>query len=153
MSTGALFHDEITEPTGVGMSLLMLLERVLARRWCFLLLMKATNFLHRAMCAVSYRHIATAIEMTSKGGGAYCLSLCWLSPWWPPGQYGAISCPMAATSDFWWSPGHAALGDVPCIASVQRHGHWNCPRRRCICSPPPPISIAVIVADGHVMVH
>jgi hypothetical protein len=31
--------------------------------------MKATNLLHRAMRAVLYRRIATAIEMTSKGGG------------------------------------------------------------------------------------
>jgi hypothetical protein len=31
--------------------------------------MKATNLLHRAMRAVSYRRIATAIEMTSKRGG------------------------------------------------------------------------------------
>ena len=76
MSIGALFHDEMSEPTGVGVSLLMLLEQVLARWWCLVAFMKATNFLHQAMRAVSYRHIATAIEMTSKGGGAYCLSLC-----------------------------------------------------------------------------
>jgi hypothetical protein len=31
--------------------------------------MKATNLLHRAMCAVSYCRITTAIEMASKGGG------------------------------------------------------------------------------------
>jgi hypothetical protein len=31
--------------------------------------MKATNLLHRAMRAVSYCRITTAIEMASKGGG------------------------------------------------------------------------------------
>ncbi len=33
MSTGALFHDEIAETTGFGVSLLMLSERLLARRY------------------------------------------------------------------------------------------------------------------------
>ena len=33
--------------------------------------MKATDLLHRVMRAVSYRHIATAIEMSSKGGGHF----------------------------------------------------------------------------------
>ena len=48
MSTGALFHNEMSEPTGVGVSLLMLSERVLTRRWCLVALMKATNLLHWA---------------------------------------------------------------------------------------------------------
>ena len=69
MSTGALFHDEIAETTGVGVSLLMLSERVLARWWRLVAFMKATDLLHQAMQAVSYRRIATAIKMTSKGGG------------------------------------------------------------------------------------
>jgi hypothetical protein len=69
MSTGALFHDETAETTGVGLSVLMLSERVLARWWRLVAFMKATNLLLRAMRAVSYRRIATAIEMTSKRGG------------------------------------------------------------------------------------
>ena len=69
MSTGALFHDEMSETTGIGVSLLMLSERVLARWWRLLAFMKATNLLHLAMQAVLYRRIATAIEMTSKEGG------------------------------------------------------------------------------------
>ena len=79
MSTGALFHDEIAETTGVGVSLLMLSERVLARWWRLVAFMKATKLLHRAMRAVSYCRITTAIEMASKGGGhvACCsASLC-----------------------------------------------------------------------------
>ena len=71
MSTGALFHDEKAETTGVGVSLLMLSERVLARWWRLVVFMKATNLLHRVMRAVLYRPIATAIEMTSKGGGHF----------------------------------------------------------------------------------
>jgi hypothetical protein len=30
---------------------------------------------------------------------------------------------MAASSGFWWSPGHAALGDELRIALAHRHGH------------------------------
>jgi hypothetical protein len=75
------------------------------------------------------------------------------SSWRPPGRYGANSCPMAVFSDFWWSPGHAALGVALRIASAHRHGHRNGPRQRCICSLPLPISTAVIVAKDHVMVH
>jgi len=49
----------------------MLSERVLARWWRLVAFMKATNLLHWVMQAVSYRPIATAIEITSKGGGAF----------------------------------------------------------------------------------
>jgi hypothetical protein len=40
--------------------------------------MKTTTLLHRAMCAVLYCRIATAIEMASKGGGhvAHCCVDC-----------------------------------------------------------------------------
>ncbi len=65
----ALFHDEIAETTGVGVSLLMLSEGLLAQWWRLVAFMKATNLLHQSMQAVLYRRIATAIEMTSKGGG------------------------------------------------------------------------------------
>ena len=49
----------------------MLSERVLARWWHLVAFMKATNLLHWVMRAGSYRPIATAIEMTSKGGGHF----------------------------------------------------------------------------------
>jgi hypothetical protein len=97
MSTGALFHDEIAETTGVGVSLLMLSERVLARWWRLVALMKATNLLHRAMHAVFYCRIATAIEMASKGGGghvAYCCVDCV-----PGGRRGDMERVVAR----WWS--------------------------------------------------
>jgi hypothetical protein len=77
--------------------------------------------------------------------------LCWLFPWRPPGWYGASSRPMAAFSGFWWSPGHAALGDALRIVSAHRHGHQNGPRWRYIRSPPLPISTAAIVAKDHVI--
>ena len=51
----------------------------------------------------------------------YCL----LSPWRPPGRYGVSSRPMAASSGFQSSPGHAALGDAAFIASTPPHGHQN----------------------------
>ncbi len=69
MSAGALFHNEIAKTTGVGVSLLMLSERVLAQWWHLVPFMKATNLLHRAMRAVLYCRITTAIEMASKGVG------------------------------------------------------------------------------------
>ena len=80
-------------------------------------------------------------------------SLCWLSNRWPPGRYGASSHLMAASSGFWWSPGHAALRDELRIALAHRHGHQNDSRRRYIHSPSPPISAAVIVAKNLGMVH
>ena len=46
MSTGALFHDEISETTIVGVSGWVLSERVLARWWRLVAFMKATNLLH-----------------------------------------------------------------------------------------------------------
>jgi hypothetical protein len=52
MSTGALFHDEMSETTSVGMSGWVISERVLARWWHLVAFMKATYLLHRAMRAV-----------------------------------------------------------------------------------------------------
>ncbi len=130
----------------------MLSERVLARWWHLVAFMKATNLLHWVMWAVSYRRIATAIKMTSKGGGHFahcCVALAWL----PLGRYGASSNPMAEFSGFYESPGPSSSGNLLCISPAHRDGHRNGLRRRCICSPPLPISIAVIVAKDHVMVH
>jgi hypothetical protein len=78
-----------------------------------------------------------------------------LLPWRPLRQYGFSSCPMpmAASSGFRCSPGHAALGDAPCITSMPLHGHRNDQQQRCICSLPPPFSLGVIVAKDCVMVH
>ena len=67
MSTRVLFHDEIEETTGVGVSD-CLSEQVLARWWRLEAFMKAANLLHRVMHAVLYRCIAMAIEMASKVG-------------------------------------------------------------------------------------
>jgi hypothetical protein len=93
-----------------------------------------------------------AIKTASKGG-TFCISFCWLLPWCPPGQYGASSCLMAASSGFWWSSGYATLGDALRIALAHHHGHHNGPRRRCFFSPPSPILIAVIITKDHVMVN
>ena len=60
---------------------------------------------------------------------------------------------MAAFSGFYESPEPPSSVDSRGIALSHRHGHQNGPQRRCICSPPPPILIAVIVAKDHVMVH
>jgi hypothetical protein len=68
MSTRALFHDEIAETTGIGVSGFVISERVLARWWCLVAFVKATNLLHQAMRSVSYCRIATAIKMARKVG-------------------------------------------------------------------------------------
>jgi len=46
----------------------VLSEQVLARWWRLVVFVKATNLLHWVMHAVSYRRIATAIEMAGKVG-------------------------------------------------------------------------------------
>jgi hypothetical protein len=84
---------------------------------------KALNLLYWAMCAVLYRRTAAAIKMASLFGTFFVVLLFAVAPWWPLGQYGASSCPMAASSGFRSSPGHAALGNVLCIAPADRHGH------------------------------
>ena len=123
-------------------------ERVLARRWCLVAFMKALDLLYRAMRAVLYCRIATAIEMASKGGGhvAHRSVDCV-----PGGRRGDTERVVA--SGFYESPGPPSSGDVLGISPAHRHGYRNGPRRRCIYSPPPPISIAIIVAKDHVMVH
>ena len=68
MSTRALFHNEMYESTAVGVSGFVISERVLAQWWRLVAFVKATNLLHRSMCAVSYRHTATAIKIASKAG-------------------------------------------------------------------------------------
>ena len=52
MSTGALFHDEMSETTGVVVSDWVISERVLVRWWRLVAFMKATNLLHWAMRGV-----------------------------------------------------------------------------------------------------
>ncbi len=157
MSTGALFRDDMSETTGVGVSDWVILERVLTWWWRLVALwLWKPRSSSIGRCA---RYSTAASQWPSKQPAKWihvASLLCWLlSPWRPPGQYGASSCPMAASSGFWWSPGHghAASGDALRIAPVHCHGHRNGPRRRCIHSPQPPISIAVIIAKDHVMVH
>jgi hypothetical protein len=52
MSTRALFYDEMSETTSIGVSGWVILERVLAQWWRLVAFMKATNLLHQAMRAV-----------------------------------------------------------------------------------------------------
>jgi hypothetical protein len=115
--------------------------------------MKATNLLHQAMRTVSYCRIATAIEMASKGGGHVAHRCVDCVPGGRRGNTEQVVCPMAEFSGFYESPGPPSSGDVLGISPAHRHGYRNGPRRRCIYSPPPPISIAIIVAKDHVMVH
>jgi hypothetical protein len=116
---------------------------------------EALGLFYWAMCAVTYRRIAMAIKTaTFLGVFADCLYVC-LLPWRPLGQYVASSCPMAASSGFRSSPGHAtlALGDAVCIAPAHRRGHQNGWWTRCICSSSLILSSTITVAKDHVMVH
>jgi len=72
MSTGALFHDEMSKTTSFGVSDWVISERVLTRWWHLVVFMKATNLLHRAMCVEYYRRIAMAIKTASKVG-TFCI--------------------------------------------------------------------------------
>ena len=74
-------------------------------------------------------------------------------PWWPLRQNIASSYPMAASSSFQCSPGHAASGDVTCIASTPPHGHQNGQQLRCICLLPLPFLLGVILVKDHVTGH
>ena len=74
------------------------------------------------------------------------LLFCLLLPWLQPGQHEASSRPMAASSGFRCSPGHAILGDVVCIAPLHRHGHCNGQQRRYIFLLSPPLLFDQIMA-------
>ena len=86
-----------------------------------------------------YSTVAPLLPSKWSAKWTHCASsFCLLLPWQPRGQCGASSCPMAASSGFLYSPGHAALGDVVCIAPLQCHGYQNGQQRRYICLLPPP---------------
>ncbi len=116
MSTQALFPDEIEET-----------EQVIARWWRLVAFsVKATNLLHWAMCAVCTPASGWPSKWPAKWVH-FALMFCWLSPWWLQGQYGASSCLMAASSGFWWSPGHAESGNALRIAPMRPRGHHKWP--------------------------
>ncbi len=79
----------------------------------------------------------------------FFIIICCMGPWWPLGQYGVISCLMAASRGFGYSPGHAALGDVGGIAPTPLHGHQNGQQRRYICSPLSILSSIITIAEHH----
>jgi hypothetical protein len=72
MSTGALFYDEMSKTTGVGVSDWVILERMLAQWWHLVAFMKAMNLLHQVMHAVYYHRIAMAIKLPRKVG-TFCI--------------------------------------------------------------------------------
>jgi hypothetical protein len=92
--------------------------------------MGTTDLLHQEMHAVMYRCIAMAIKAASKVGVFFILLFVCLLPWRLLEQYGTSSCPMAASRGFWYSPGHAVLGNALCIAPTHRHGYRNGQQRR-----------------------
>ncbi len=126
----------------------MLLGIILARWWCPVASSEALDPLHWAMHAVTYRRIAMASKMASFVGVFVdcCLYACCPgSRWGNMEQVVARWQPMAASSGFWSSRGHAASGNAVCIAPAHCRGHQNGRRMRCICSLPPPFLFAVIV--------
>ncbi len=113
---------------------LCLLAAILAQWQRLVASNKALNLLHQAMCAVTYRRIAMAIEVASFLGVFFLLLFVCLLPWRPLGQYGLSSCPMPECSGFRSSHGHAALGNAICIAPAHRRGNRNGWWMRCIFS-------------------
>ncbi len=108
---------------------LQLSAAILARWQHLVAFTKALNLLYRVMHTVLYRHTAAAIKMASLLG-TFFVVVCLLMPWRPLGQYS--SCPMAASSGFRSSPGHAALGNAICITPAHCCGHQNSRQMRCI---------------------
>jgi len=106
-------------------------------------------------CGISYFYAACHIDDLSRGSilgmkftqitsdwfvlqllAKSCVLVCvfhqfqW--PWRPQGQYGAVTCPMAAPSGFKWSPGCAPLGNVPHIILPHPHDNQSCQQFACI---------------------
>ena len=143
MSTGALFHDEMSETTGVGMSDWVISEQVLARCRRLVAFNKAMNRYSIAAPRWPLKWPAKWVHSAS--------SFCLLSPWQPPGQYRASSQLMAESSALVMI--HQAMCSVLYRQPAHRHDHKNGPQRRYIHLPLPAILIAVIIAKDHLMVH
>ena len=108
--------------------------------------MKVLDLLHQAMCAVRTGAPPRPLKRTAKW--VHFILLFWLLlPWRPPGRYGASSCRMVASSGFWCSLGHAALGDVICIAPSHRHGYQNGQQQKYFFSLLPPLSFVWNIAE------
>jgi hypothetical protein len=60
---------------------------------------------------------------------------------------------MVVYSGFWYSPGHAALGNAACIASTHPHVHQIGLQLRYICFLPLPFLFAVNVDKEHVIIN
>ncbi len=101
----------------------MLLDRILAQWRRPVASSEALDLIHWAMHTVTYQHVAMVIKMARKVGVFVHHIFCCLCTWWPLGQYGASSHPIAMSSGFRSSHRHAALGDAFCIAPVDRHGN------------------------------
>jgi hypothetical protein len=111
---------------------LQLMAAKLAQWWRLVKSNKALNLLYQAM-----RGIVPVHRRGHQNGQSfrYIFSLLFhlLLPWRLLGQYRASSHPMAASSGFQSSPGHAASGNAICIAPAHCCGHQNSQRMRCIC--------------------
>jgi hypothetical protein len=112
----------------------------------------AVDLIYWAMRAVSYRCTATAIKMASKVVTFFrhCFICCS-----PGSRWGnrVSSRPIATSSGFESSPGHAASGNAVCVALAHCHDHQNGQQRNIILMPSSILSSTITVAKDHVMVH
>jgi hypothetical protein len=133
----------------------MLLDIILARWWRPVASSEALDLLHWATRAIT-NYVPAHCHGHQNGHLCRCicrlLFVC-LLPWRLLGRYVASNCPMAASSGFRSSPGHAASGDAIYIAPAHHRGHQNRQRIRCICSLSLILSSTITVAKDHVMVH
>ncbi len=91
--------DEKTQKRGI-IDQLQFLATILTRWWCPVASIEALDLLYWAMCTVQYWHTAMAIKMASEYG-KFWLTFFSVQPCWPPGQYSANACPIAASSGFY----------------------------------------------------
>jgi hypothetical protein len=107
---------------------------------------EALDLIHWAMCAVTYRHIAMAIEMASFTGVFVdcCLYACCPGGRWGDTEQVVAQCRHPVTSRVALDMLHQAMLSVSLrrTAMAIKNGQWM----RCIRSPQPPFLFAVIVA-------
>ena len=122
----------------------VILERVLARWWRLVAFMKSTNLLHQAVCAVSYRCIATAIDMASKVGTCCIVNSFAV----------ALAAARAMRSEYLPNGGIQWLPVKPWLCFIGRCAPYGTDALPWQSKwPATEVEIAVIVAKDHVIVH
>jgi hypothetical protein len=143
MSPGDLFHDEMLESPGAGVS-----------DWCYQIKCSPDGESYRPPPSGDALGIVLLYCDDHRNGqqSVYIMLHHRFDDCFPGGRLGNTE--QVVTRWRRLVASSEALGAMHRhISPAHHHGHRNGPRRRSICSPPQPISIAVIVAKEHLMVH